>query len=254
MRMPGPPMPAGPRYAPLPPPRKQLSAGQRSKLVSLFVVLLLLGTALGYLVALMLPTQYAARVTIQYNIANQNTGDFLKTDRNLTTQQVLLTSRNVLQPVADANGITVESLAKKISVTNPDKSSIIQLEVRDDTREGGINLANAIAKQYLTVSNASSPKGYVQTQLDAVKKQQATPQPGATAADTAALGARAAALQAQLDGMNITANQSTVLSQAYSLDAPAFPNVSIAGFTGGVCGLLIALMTAVTLTRRWTRS
>jgi CDP-diglyceride synthetase len=35
---------------------------------------------------------------------------------------------------------------------------------------------------------------------------------------------------------------------------PVSPNKTLAGLTGGVCGLIIAVMTAVTLTRRWTRN
>jgi hypothetical protein len=248
-------MPAGPRFPPPPRPRGRLSGSQRGKLGLLIVGLVVLGAALGFAVSLVLPVQYAALTTVDYNIAGENTGDFLKTDRSLTTQLVLVTSRNVLQPVADANGISVEDLTKKVSAVILDQSDIIQIEVHDATREGGVNLANAIAKQYVTVSNASGPRGYVQAQLDAVRKQQAAPQPtGTTPVDTTALAARAAALQSQLDEMNLTANQASVLVPAYSVEAPAFPDRTLAAVTGGVCGLLIALMTVVTLSRRWTRS
>ena len=256
MRMPGPPPPgAAPRFAPAPPPRPQLTVGQRGKLFSLLALLVALGVVLGFTVSLMVPVKYAAVTTIQYNIAGENTGDFLKTDRNLTTQTVLLTSRNVLQPVADTNGVAVDDLAGKVSAVILDNSDIIQLTVTDETREGGVNLANAIAKQYITVSNTSGPRGYVQSQLDGVRKQLAAPpSAGSTPANTAALQARAGALQAQLDDMNLTSNQSTVLVPAYSPDQPASPNKSLAAITGGICGLLIGLMTVVTLSRRWTRS
>ena len=252
MRMPGPPMPAGLRFAPQPPPRRHLTGGQRSKLVLLTVVLLAIGAVLGYAASLVLPSQYAARTSIQYNIAGENTGDFLKTDRNLTTQVVLLTSRNVLGPVADANGVSVDSLTKQVSATILNASDIIQLQVKNSDPNTAVTLANAIAKQYLTVANGSGPQGYLQGQLDAVKKQQTAT--GTTAADLAALTTRAATLQAQLDQLNLTQNQSSVLVPAYALTDPVSPNKTLAGLTGGVCGLIIALMTVVTLSRRWSRN
>src|SRR5882757_693428 len=172
MRMPGPPMQAGPRFAPQPPPRRRLTGGQRSKLVLLTVVLAVIGAVLGFMAAAVLPSQYAARTTIQYNIAGENTGDFLKTDRNLTTQVVLLTSRNVLAPVASANGVSVDALTRQVSATILSSSDIIQLQVKSSDPTTATTLANAIAKQYLTVANSSGPQGYLQGQLDAVKKQQ----------------------------------------------------------------------------------
>ena len=252
MRPPGPPpMSGAPRFAPALPARRKLSGGQRSKLVLLTLVLMAVGAVLGYGASLVLPAQYAARTTIQYNIAGENTGDFLKTDRNLTTQVVLLTSRNVLQPVADANGLQVDDLTKKVSATILNSSDIIQLQVKDSEPNTAMTLADAIAKQYLTVANSSGPRGYLQSQLDSVKKQATA---GNNAADTAALATRAATLQSQLDQMNLTQNLSSVLVPAYPVMEPVSPNRTLAGLTGGVCGLIIAVMTAVTLTRRWTRN
>jgi capsular polysaccharide biosynthesis protein len=255
IRMPGPPMPGGFRFAPPPAPRRRLTSQQRGKLFGLAAILVLLGAALGYFVSLAMPATYGAITTIEYNIAGENTGDFLKTDRNLTTQTVLLTSRNVLQPVADANGVNIDDLTKNTSVTILNSSNIIQLEVKDQSPASAVNLANAIAKQYLTVSNASSPKGYVQDQLTAVQKQLASsPAAGNTPANTIALQARQAALQAQLDQMNLTSNQSTVLVAAYPLDHPVSPSGGGSALTGVICGLVIALMATITLSRRWTRS
>jgi capsular polysaccharide biosynthesis protein len=255
MRMPGPPMPGGFRFTPPPAPRRRLSGTQRNKLFGLVAMLVLLGAVLGFFVSLAVPTTYGAITTIEYNIAGENTGDFLKTDRNLTTQTVLLTSRNALQPVADANGVNVDDLTKNTSVTILNNSNIIQLEVKDQSPNGAVNLANAIAKQYLTVSNASSPKGYVQDQLTSVQKQLASPSTaGNTPANTIALQAREAALQAQLDQMNLTSNQSTVLVAAYPLDHPVSPSGGGSALTGMICGLVIALIATITLSRRWTRS
>jgi capsular polysaccharide biosynthesis protein len=245
-------MPPGPRY-PSAPRRRELTGGQRGRLALLTVMLIAVGALLSYVTSLVLPATYAARTTIQYNIAGENTGDFLKTDRNLTTQVVLLTSRSVLQPVADANGINVDDLTAETSASILSSSDIVQLQVKNASPDAAVTLANGIAKQYLTVANSGGGRGYLQSQLDAVRQQQAGPPRGATAADTAALATRAAALQAQLDQMNLTQNMSSVLTPAYPLSQPVSPNRSVAGLTGGVCGLVIALMTVIILARRWTR-
>ncbi|MGQ0483542.1 MAG: hypothetical protein ACT4O0_21260 [Pseudonocardia sp.] len=248
--LPGPPPPGGPRFAPTAAPRRpRLTDQQRSRLVRTALALTVLGAVLGYLIALMMPTQYAARTSIQYTIAGENTGEFLKTDRDLTTQVVLLTSRNVLQPVADANGISVSGLSERVSARILAESNIIQLEVRDKSRQGGVDLANAITARYLEVADASGPEGYLQAQLAEVRSQQGTP-----GSDAAALTARAAALQSEIDKLNLTSNKSSVIVPAYSVEGVRYPDPTVSAITGGVCGLVVALITVITLTRRWTRS
>jgi capsular polysaccharide biosynthesis protein len=159
----------------------------------------------------------------------------------------------VLQPVADANGVNVDDLTKQVSASILSSSDIIQLQVKNASPGTAVQLANGVAKQYLTVANSGGGRGYLQSQLAGVRKQQSSSSFSATAADTAALATRAAALQAQLDQMNLTQNMSSVLTPAYTLTDPVSPNRSLAGLAGGVSGLVIALMTAVTLARRWTR-
>ena len=255
MRMPGPPLPGGFRYAPPPAPRRRLDGAQRGRLFGIVLSLVLVGALFGFMVSLAVPTRYGAITTIMYNVAGENTGDFLKSDRDLTTQTVLLTSRNVLQPVAQQNGIDPDDLTKNTTATVLQSSNVIQLEVKDETADGAVTLANAIAKQYLTASNASSPKGFVQGQLADVQKQLTNPPiTGNTPANTAALQARQAALQSQLDQMNLTSNQSTVLVPAYPLAKPVSPSGGGSALAGLICGLVIAIVTVITLSRRWTRS
>jgi uncharacterized protein involved in exopolysaccharide biosynthesis len=254
MRLPGPPMGGAPRFAPQPPPRRKLSGGQRSQLVFLTVALLVVGAVLGYAASLLLPTQYAARTTIQYNIAGENTGDFLKTDRNLTTQTVLLTSRAVLGPVADANNISADDLAGRVTATllnaNSVNSEVIQVDVVYPDRASGVKLATAIANQYLTVVKANSPANYIQTQLDDARRQLSS----ATAANQATLQARVATLQGQLDTENITGNRASVVVPAYSVATPAYPRPSLAAAAGALCGIVVAGLVVIALSRRWTRS
>ena len=261
--LPGPPLggpaggpfrPPGPRFAPPPPPRRRLTGAQGSRLGLYALVIIVLGAAAGLAVTLLLPTQYAARTQVEYNVSVENASDFLRTDRNLTTQTVLLTSRAVLGPVADANNVSADDLAKRVSATllnaNAVNSEIIQVDVLSTDRATGVKLAGAIATQYLTVVKANSAANYIQTQLDDARRQLAS----ATAANLPTLQSRVATLQGQLDTENITGNRASIVVPAYSVAAPAYPNPVLAAATGALCGIVVAGLVVIALSRRWTRS
>jgi hypothetical protein len=218
------------------------------------LVIIVLGAAAGLAVTLLLPTQYAARTLIEYNVSVENASDFLRTDRNLTSQTVLLTSRAVLGPVADANDVSADDLAKRVTATllnaNSVNSEIIQVDVLSTDRASGVKLAGAIATQYLTVVKANSPANYIQTQLDDARRQLAS----ATAANLPTLQSRVATLQGQLDTENITGNRAATVVPAYSVAAPAYPNPVLAAATGALCGIVVAGLVVIALSRRWTRS
>lgn len=247
--------PPGPRFAPPPPPQRRLSPAQGSRLGLIAGVIVVLGAAAGLAVTLLLPTEYAARTEIQYTVSQENASDFLRTDRNLTTQTVLLTSRSVLGPVADANGISADDLTDQVTAAPvmgaPGVASeIIQVDVRDQNRETGVKLADDIGKQYLKVVNENSPKAYIQRQLDDARRQLAS----AAAASAPALQSRITTLQGQLDTENIAGNQATIVVPAYSVAAPAYPNPVFAAATGAMAGLVVAALVVLALSRRWTRS
>jgi len=245
---------SGPRFAPPPPPRRRLTAAQGSRLGLFALVIIVLGAAGGLAVTLLLTPQYAARTDIEYNVSVENASDFLRTDRNLTTQTVLLTGRAVLGPVADANGISADDLAKRVTATllnaNAVNSEVIQVDVVYPDRATGVKLADAIAKQYLTVVKANSPAIYIQSQLDDARRQLTS----AAAANQPALQARVATLQGQLDTENITGNRASIVVPAYSVSAPAYPNPVLAAATGALCGIVVAGLVVIALSRRWTRS
>ena len=83
------------------------------RLAVLSVVIVVVGAGAGCIVSLLLPKQYAARAEIQYSLSQAMPNELLREDRRLTTQLVLLRSRVVLGPVASANGMTPEDLAKE---------------------------------------------------------------------------------------------------------------------------------------------
>ncbi|MGQ0483541.1 MAG: hypothetical protein ACT4O0_21255 [Pseudonocardia sp.] len=249
--------PAAPRFA-QPPPRRRLTPAQGSRLGLIASVIVLLGAAVGLAVTLVLPTQYAARTVIEYTVAQENASSFLRTDRNLTTQLVLLTSRSVLGPVADASGITPDRLSEKVTVTNLANSELIQVDVLDPSREVGVRLADAIGRRYLEVVNTSGLRGLVQERLDEAERDLATApagpvgSPAATA--RAELQSRVNTLQSQLDTIALTGNRAVIAVPAYSVAAPAAPKPAVAAATGALLGVVVAGLVAIALSRRWTRS
>ncbi|WP_028937946.1 hypothetical protein [Pseudonocardia spinosispora] len=243
------PPPPGPGFARFPPPLpKPLTAGQGWKLTGIVVAFALVGALVGLLVTAGMSTQYIGRAEIRYFLHVENASYFMRTDRNLSSQEVTLTDDSVLAPVAKANGLSTGVLAKKVTATIVDNTEVIHLDVLDPSRETGVTLANAIATQYLSVERAHSPAAAIQAQLDDAKRAAAT----APAAGQVAAQAKVANLQGQLDIANTSLNSAIVLAPAYSVTAPASPNRMLAAGIGAFIGLLVALLVTRSLKRRWT--
>lgn len=253
------PRPPGPRFAPPPPPPgRRLTAAQGVRLGLIWLVVVVLGAAAGLAFTLLQTKLYAAQLPIKYNVSVQDASDNLRTDRDMTTQTLLLTGRSVLGPVAQANGIDPDQLAKYTSASietgadpgNGDTgSNIIMVTVLNADPDTGVRLANAIGQQYLKVVAAASPAVYLQQQIDSAKGQLAT----ASATDAAALQSRLITLQGQLDVQNLSGNHASIVTPAYSEPGATSPNQILAAATGTFCGIVVACLIAIALSRRWTR-
>jgi hypothetical protein len=232
--------PNGVAWGPLGPSTPRgLTSRQVFRLVITGVLIIVVGTLVGLGLASLSPTLYAARVDIQYDLHIENASYFMRTDANLTGQQILLTDRSVLGPVAAANGIAVEDLTKEVNADIVDNSEILRLEVDDPDRATGVKLANAIADQYLKVQASTSPVVAIQAQLDAAKSAAAPNQ------------ARIALLQGQLDLAHTLDNTAQVVSPAYSLTDPVSPRRGLGAGVGALCGAAAAWLTVGLLARRW---
>lgn len=239
---------AGQAFAPFsPPPRKPLTAGQGWKLTGVAALFAVAGALIGLLFTAGMSTQYIGRADIQFHLHVENASYFMRTDRNLTTQQLLLTDDSVLAPVAQANGLTADDLAKKVTATIVDNTEVIQLDVRDSSRETGVTLANAIAAKYLTVAKAHTPAAAIQDQLDDAKRLAAA----APVAGQAAAQAKVATLQGQLDLANTSLNSTSILAPAYSVTQPASPNRMVAAGLGATVALLLSTLFIVPMRHRW---
>lgn len=249
------------RAADVPPPPRRRRPLVRA--VVLGVVLVLLGAVVGFVAALLSPTEYAGRATVLYIISQEQPTGFLREDRNLTTQTLLATSNAVLGPVAAQYGLTPAALAEKVTVSVPDGSELILVEARDPSPETAVRVADAFTKQYLQVSASAQPATdqlrYLQGQLTAAQAdvQRLRTDGSATAlAELQAVADRAGNLSSQIDTLmlaQVARPQAQVVVPAHAAGAVS-PRPVLATVTGAVSGLVVALAVgALLLWRRQRR-
>ncbi len=238
---PGPP----PGYGAPRPADRPLTGSQRSRVVATFLVLVVVGAALGLLAASVLPKEYAAQSSIRYTIGRGSSGD---ADRVLATQTVLITGREVLQGAATETGVPVDYLSANTTATVVPNSEIIDIQVRHGNRASGIQLADAVAKRYLEVAESSSPRAAVTKQLADLQQQLASGAPSAS--QLVELRLRVAAVQSQLDGLATTENLASLAAPAYSVPDPVFPNTLATVGGGALLGLIVAGLVANGQVRR----
>lgn len=229
-----------------------LDAAQGKRLGLMAVLLVLIGAGVSFMGAALMESQYAARSQLIYDIREAEPTGFLREDRNLTTQLILLESRTVLEPVATTNGLTVEELDAKLTASVIEGSEIIDVELLAPSRGTGLLLANAVNERYLAVVNDDGPdstRAYLEGQLVAVQGQLDT----ATPEEASSLADRRSDLAGQLDALNLAGPQATVLVPAYSAEEAVSPQPLVAAAAGGLAGVLIAAVVAGLVVRRWTK-
>ncbi|MGH3881935.1 MAG: hypothetical protein ACRDSG_18495 [Pseudonocardiaceae bacterium] len=238
--------------------------GVTGRLVLMALILILLGTAAGLAGALALPKTYGARAEILYPIGQeQQGGDPLRQDRNLSTQLVYLKSRAVLGPIAQKQGLPFKDLDENLSVEVLQTSEVIQVEARGSTKEAARQTLQAVMDGYLAL--AGQPTGVtrnldlqladtrantarIQTQID----QLTTAVLAGTATQASLNDARTQhtesltrekAIQARIDEINLTGRSgpnAQLLTAPYVLPDPVSPQPLIAAGTGALVGLLVA--------------
>lgn len=235
------------------PSPRRLSGDEIVLLSLLGVLIVLIGGALGYASSWLVQEQYGARSEILYSLREDQPTGFLREDRNLTTQVVLVESRTVVTPVASANGLSTEELADKLSARVAEGSEIVEIEVRDPDREVGLRLVDDVTLQYLTVANGAveERRTYLQGQLDAVQAR--LDGPGLTSTQTAILNSRRGALLSRLDTLALSGPQARQLGSSYTTTDPVTPQRSLAAAAGALSALLIAAVVIALLAQRWRR-
>lgn len=241
--------PPNPRFPPPAPVGRRLTSAQGIRLGLIWLVVVMLGAAAGLAVTKSQTKLYAARTNIQYLVSNEDASDQLKVDRDLSTQTVLITGRSVIGPVAQANSVDPDELAANTTATIVPESAIIQIDVLNADPQAGVQLANAIAQEYLKLVGAGSPTVYIQQQLDNAKRDLTT----ASGTQAATLQSRITTLQGQLDVENISGTRASIVVPAYAVSGVAYPNSLLAAGTGTLCGVVLACLMAIALSRRWTK-
>lgn len=243
---------------------RQVGLAANLRLAVLCVMIVAVGAGAGYIGALVQPKQYAARAELQYKLSQAVPNELLREDRRLSTQLVLLGSRDVLGPVSADNGMAPEELAENVSAQVLAGSEIIEVEVRDRTREHAQMLLTGIIDRYLGVANKdwADPVGlYLESQLSDVQQQ--------LRASDGAEGRPAALVQKEqvlldlLDSLlsrpsnspqSLSGPPARILTAPYQVDTQVRPKPLVAVATGSATALVVAGFVVLLVVRRRLRS
>jgi hypothetical protein len=232
---------------------RRLSGDEILRLCLLAGLIVVIGAAIGFVSSWLIQAQYGARSEILYTLREDQPTGFLREDRNLTTQVVLIDSRPVLEPVAIANGLTVDELADKVTASVAEGSEVIEIEVRDADRQEGLRLVDAITQRYLAVANGAVDENrtYLEDQLQSIEAQLSAST--TTPAQRAALSSRRRDVLNRLDTVALAGPQARQLGASYTTSDPVTPRRALAAAVGAIAALLVAAAVVALLAMRWRR-
>ena len=242
-------------------PRRQLTVRGWRRLCYLALALIVLGAVTGLGVASLVPTQYAARADVLYLLTREQPTGFLREDRNLSTQLVLLDSRAVLEPVATAWEVPVDDLAAALEATVAEESEVVHLQLIDTDPERARLKLEAVVQRYLEVSN-DTERSDVQNYLDDQLRQVLTRIDEVRDSGDARLGElgplvdREQWLRSQLDELalaDLAGPGARLLVPPYVGSDPIEPRPLVAAAAGAAAALLVAAALVAVLARRLTR-
>jgi uncharacterized protein involved in exopolysaccharide biosynthesis len=236
-----------------------------TRLALVALAFVLLGTAGGTVTALIWPKAYGARAEILYSPSpaqSDQQGDST-VDPRLSTQLVILTSRPVLEPIAQKQGRQFDDLSKDVGAQVLDLSDVIQVDARGVTKPAALQTLQAVIANYLTIAaeptgvaaNLTTQLASVQanTQRLQVRVQQLTTAVHAKTATQASLDdARAqltasqnqeVAIQNNIQAVRLTGQTGSdvqLLTLPYSLPDPVSPQPSTTIGIGALIGAIFA--------------
>lgn len=242
------------------------------------LVIVFSGAAAGLVGGYIMPDTHAARAEIMYPITEEQPTGFLREDRNLTTQLVLLESRAVLGPAAAAEGEDLADLEQNVEVSPLDSSEIIRIEVHDNSPERALSLVESIVAIYLDrtqdnpESNAleflQSELADVQTRISDTEEEVADlraqqeqsgvadPQLDNLSDELSSLVAREQDLQSQVDEIQtieLSGPLPEPTTQPYVLPSPVSPGADLLAAAGALTGVVIAAGVVALAIRRQSR-
>lgn len=253
-------------------PRRRRAVG----LVFLAAACVGAGAVTGAIAAAEMPKAYGARVEFVYPIGQEEPTGFLRQDRTLSTQLVLLRSRSVLGSVAADHALDVDALRRRVSVAVLADSEVIRVQVRAPAPEEAMTLVRATVESYLAAA-ARGPDGEqaritaeldgLDTGLAAARERRAGLVAAALkAAPNASLDPVVAEVDAEIDPLRIRQNdlqarlaqsrladRPEIATPAYALTDPVSPRPLLLASAGALLGLLVAVAAVALVVRRWTR-
>ncbi|MGH3830271.1 MAG: hypothetical protein ACRDRS_07420 [Pseudonocardiaceae bacterium] len=244
-----------------------------TRLALLTLAITLVGAAGGLGGELVWPKTYAARAEILCSLSqDQQGGDALLQDPQLSTQLVILKSRAVLGPIAQQQNRQFEDLAKDISAQILDSSDVIQVEADGSTMPAALRTLQAVMTNYLALAaQPSAADRTLTTQLAQAQTTTAALQTRVRQLATAVSAITQAALndaQAQLTASQNQENAirqriaefgftgqtglgAQLLTPPYSLPDPVYPRSLLAAGIGALVGMVVAGAVLARSAPRW---
>lgn len=269
--------PVTPRNAPGQPERRGPARGRVTIHLALTsLTIILLGAAGGLGAALVWPKTYGARAEILC-VPNQDEqgGDPLVQDPQLSTQLVMLKSPAVLAPIARKQGKQFDDLNSNVSAQILDNSDVIQVDVDGPTSAAALQTLQAVTDSYLGL--AAQPSGVARnldlelasahattTQLQTRVQQLTTAVVAKTATQASLNDARAqltaaqdqeTAIQSRIDQLDLTGQtgpDAQLLTPPYALPDPVSPQPLVATGIGALVGAIPASAVVALAVRRRT--
>ncbi len=262
-----------PPTSPLPRPGRawmDVPSWSLQRLLTVAATVLLLTVLSAYFVSALQPTVYAAEADVLFSV----TGSSQEGERQLATQEVLLSSRGVLSPVAERFDVPLPELTRSQDVEQLAGSQVLRTRIRNNEPELAVRLAQGVAESYVaSVSTGVTDLGAEQerrlrdeitdlsvraaagrARLDeiAAARAGAAASPGGLAVtaeernlqvEDTALTQRVSALQSELTQILVqreTATPAEILTPAYLLDQPVGPRPVRAAAAGAMLGLVLS--------------
>lgn len=231
-------------------------------------IIVVLCTTLAYAASATSPAKYGARSEVRYPIGlGVASNDFLRNDRAMQSQLVLLKSRQILAPVAAKYQLSIDELGKEVSASIVDDSEIFRVQVNDPSKEQAQAMAGAIVTEYIKQlpDKTLREQTTLRTQIDGYTRdiESLTAELGRVGSTSAAGVAIQAELARAVEDRSTrrtelqdavvaaaTADHVEQITQPYLLDGKVSPKPMQAAIAGFLLGAMLAAGVVFLLVRR----
>lgn len=234
----------------------------------LVAVLVILAVAIAIAAASSRESVYAAQAEVFFPLNSDRAVGFLREDRRLSTQLSIIDSRELLAPIAQANGLEVDQLQDKVYPSLVGSTEVVRIEVRDPDPGVALQLTSQVLAAYLETARSvnvdpaealiESEIARVETRLAELSEQLATPTTEPSVRQSALLSENQALLD-ELGGLRnqlvdarsrSAVEEPSAIAQPHILDGAVSPKLTQAGAAGALVGLIVAGVTVFALERR----